>query len=66
MEKKKKRLALIFILIIVFFIIYNFILERTKYDGYCKIEGTYQNRYVRCYGNYSPKAKNRAQKKLIM
>lgn len=33
------------------------------YSGYCRIVGTYRNRYVECYGNYSPSAYNRAHAK---
>lgn len=29
-------------------------------SGYCKVEGSYRNRYVRCYGDYSESAKNKA------
>ena len=31
-----------------------------NYTGYCRIEGTYRNRYVNCYGNYNPRARERA------
>ena len=33
------------------------------YSGYCEILGTYRNRYVKCYGNYSPSAYNSAHAK---
>ena len=32
-----------------------------SYTGYCSVEGTYRNRYARCYGNYSPTAQSQAQ-----
>ena len=51
------------IVIIVLSLLSYFIFYKDQYTGYCKIEGTYRNRYVRCYGNYSPKVKAMAEKK---
>ena len=34
-----------------------------EYNGYCKLAGTYRNRYVQCYGDYSPSAKKAAEAK---
>lgn len=62
MKKKQNHIKTIFILAISLLIIYCFILPREEYTGYCRIEGTYRNRYVRCYGDYSPRAKSRAEK----
>jgi len=36
---------------------------KPAYTGYCAVEGTYRNRYARCYGNYSPSAKRNAESK---
>lgn len=61
MTDKKNILKIIIIIGLIIFIAYNFILP--KNTGYCKLEGTYGNRYVKCYGDYSPRAKSRAEKK---
>ena len=61
MKFKKFIIGILVIVVLLGMAIYS-IYERNKYTGYCQIEGTYRRRYLRCYGDYSPRAKREAQK----
>ena len=47
--------------VVILSVICSFIWYQKNYTGYCQIVGTYRNRYVKCYGEYSPSAKRRAE-----
>lgn len=62
MKLKKIIISIIVIVVLSGMLIYR-IYEKNKYTGYCQLHGTYGHRYVKCYGNYSPSAKWRAERK---
>lgn len=39
------------------------LLGTKTYNGYCDVEGTYRNRYARCYGDYRESARIQAEEK---
>lgn len=63
MKFLKKYMWLIIFLFIGVVLLVGGYLYCEKYTGYCQIKGTYGNRYVVCYGKYSPYAKRNAERK---